>query len=173
MTALQATLPSAVSSSPSLKLVFYGVGVGSVLYPNFNDGFIFSWNPTTPYSTIPWSRYFGDPLTPLPSDYLNVVVMNNTSSNIWAWPTTSGSTMNTFPVPTGYLTLYGLLNAMYTASQSSITSVQYQDITGFSYTGNGTPTVATALTDFATSLAYVPQLQWITQESQTVLRILC
>lgn len=99
--------------------------------------------------------------------------MNNVSTNIWAWPSTTGSTPNTFTVPSGYLTLYGLMNSMYNASQTNITPQQYQDITGFAYQGTGIPTVAVALTDYANNNGYTPQLQWITQESANVIRIVC
>ena len=173
MDSLQTILPSPSSTPVSLSLLFYGNGVGSVIYPLFVNGLGFVWNPTQPYSSVQFNQYFGAPTSPFPSYYLNTIVMNNVPSNIWAWPSTTGSTSNTFIVPSGYLTLYGLMNSMYEASQLSITLQQYQDITGFAYQETATPTVAAALTDYATINGYTPQLQWITQESTNLFRIVC
>lgn len=55
---------------------------------------------------------------------------------------------NTITMPTGYLTLYGLMNALYNSAQNLITAAQYLDITGVQYTGSTAPTVATASMTF-------------------------
>ena len=169
------TVSDPTSTSVKLSVAFFGIGVGSVMYPAFSDGFgtTFMWNPTTPYTTIQYSQYFGEPVSTLADEYLNIVVMNNVSTNVWAWPSMTGSTMNTFAVPVGYLTLYGLLNAMYNASKSDITSEEYQDITGFAYQGSETPTVADALNDYASNQGYTPQVQSFTRESNNVFRVSC
>ena len=175
MSSLVSTQASPTSTPVKLNLAFYGNGVGSTLYPAFNDGSSigFSWDPTTPYSSVQYSQCYAAPVTTLPNEYLNAVIMLNVGTDTWAWPSMTGSLVNTFSAPAGYLTLYGLMQALYTSTQSTITFSQYQDITGFEYQGSSTPTIAAALKDYAESQMYTPQLQWITRESSNVLRIVC
>ncbi len=149
-----------------------GAGQQYQLYPRFSDMTTFLWSPCQPISTSIWSGRFGDPVKVLPQSYLNIVVMNNSNTSVWAWPSISGQTLNTFTMPVGNITLQTIMNNLYNASRTTVTSDQYEDITG-QPTSNTTCTVATALTDNAAALQYSLQFSGIIQESSTVTRILC
>lgn len=170
------TTPVTSTVAP-LRIVFSGpiAGGSYVLLPSFSDGTVFSWNPTQPASSALWSGFFCDSSSALPSTYLNLPVMNNLSSYVWAWPSVTNSTMTTVAMPTGTLTLYGMMNAMYTATQQTISAAQYADIAGVPYAGTGSPAVKDALSQFVavSKMKITLGLCNITQESPTVLRMWC
>lgn len=173
-----ALLTTPVSSTVApLRIAFSGPTVrgNSVLLPAFSDGTGFVWNPSQPASSALWSGFFCDAGSALPATYLSLPVMNNLSSYIWAWPSTTNSTMTTVSMPTGTLTLSAMMNAIYTATQQTISVAQYMDIAGTSYSGTGSPTLANALTQFVAGSKTQSSLGLcnITQESATVLRIWC
>lgn len=175
---MQSTATSFTKVPVTLRIAFENVGssdgVGNLITLKFNDGFQFVWNPTLPYTSVQTTLWFGQTPRNIPDEYLNTVVINNLSSNVWAWPSTTGSTMNPIAVPSGYLTLYGMMNAIYEASQSVITSEQYEDITGFEYQGSDDSlTVATALTDASAANQSTPSFSTVTVESGGLLRISC
>lgn len=176
MSSLLTTLPTLTSTAAPLRLMFNSaMSGGSMLGTSFTDGTVFSWNPTQPVATAAWSGFFCDAGGALPATYLNLPVMNNLSAFTWAWPSTTGSTMNTVAMPTGYLTLYGMMNTLYTATQQTISSAQFADIVGTTYTGSGSPTLKVALNQYVAMnpLGLTLALCNITQESATVLRIGC
>lgn len=163
-------------SSP-LKMVFDGptstFGANYVMLPQFNDMSFFLWDPTTPVSASLWSGTFCDPITAIPADHLSATVMTNVHTFTWAFPSVSGSTMNSFEMPLGLLSLGQVLTAIYAATGSIISREQYKDITKQDYTGTTPPTRAQALRDNAAALDYQLQLFEIVQESPTVIRINC
>lgn len=131
------------------------------------------WNPTQPISNSSWSGRFADPTKVLPQAYLNIVVMSN-SNYTWAWPSTTASTMNSFSMPTGNITLQTIMNNLYMASRANISSDQYQDITGqppADPTSNCT--VANALITNATALQYNEQFFGLLLEGTSIIRVLC
>lgn len=162
----------------TLNLQFVGpttsAGQQFQLYPRFTDQSSFLWSPVEPISNSKWCGRFGDPVKVLPQTYLNIVVMNSLSSYTWAWPSTTGSTLNSFSMPTGNITLQSMMNNIYTASRANITSDQYQDITGqppADPTSNCT--VANALITNATALQYNEQFFGLLLEGTNIIRVLC
>ena len=126
-----------------------------------------------PLSNTIWTGRFMDTPKVLPQTYLNIVVLNN-QNYTFAWPTTTGSTMNTFTLPNGSITLQTLLTSIYNASKANITPDQYYDMIGqppADLTSN--VTVANAIMTNATSLQYVEDLFSINQETPTLLRLVC
>lgn len=143
------------------------------LYPRFNDGAVFCWNPTQPISNSTWSGRFADPVKVLPQAYLNIVAMYNANNYVWAWPSVTGQTLNTFTVPTGNVTLQTVMNNIYTASKNAITADQYADITGAPPADTSNCTVANALLTNATALQYNEQFFGLTLEGTNVIRVQC
>lgn len=160
-----------------LKMVFDGPsstpGANYVMLCQFNDLSWFIWDLTQPVSTSIWSGGFCDPLSAIPADHLSATVMTNQPSHVWAFPSVTGATPNSFQMPVGLLSLGQVLTAIYSATQVPITKDQYRDITGSDFTGTGTPTRAQALRDNADNMQYQLQLFELTQESPTVIRVNC
>ncbi len=171
------TVTDLTSRPQALSIRFCGPccdsGMPYSVFPVFSDYTDFNWNPTKPITTCIWSGMFLDPPRSLPDVYLNLVVANNLSVYTWAWPSVTSSTMNTIAMPTGHLTLYGLMLSLYNSTQSLITSVQYRDITGMPYTSLGTPTIAIALNDMCSIVQGTPKFYSITCESSNLLRVNC
>lgn len=171
------TVKVPTSVPQSLMIRFCGpccsTGLPYTLFPRFSDGTDFVWNPTQAISASVWSGRFLDPPCPLPAVYLNLIVLNNLPEYTWTWPSVTSSVINTIPVPTGYLTLYGLMTAIYNSSQSLISPAQYSDITGTSCVGSATLTVALALNTLYSSYQTVPQFCGVSVESQNILRVNC
>ena len=143
------------------------------MYARFTDQTSFLWNCTTPVSNSLWTGRFMDTPKALPQSYLNVVVMNNTGFT-FAWPTTTGSTLNTFSVPTGNITLQTLMNSIFNASKANITADQYYDMIGQPPPDpNSNVTVANAIQVNAVALQYTSELFTINQETSNLLRICC
>ena len=161
----------------NLRVAFTGPtnvpGGAYSMLPSLSDGSWFLWDPTTPVSNSSWSGLFCDPTTSLPNTHLAAKAVNNLPSYVWAWPSVTGSTINTLNMPTGTLTLGTILNTMYAATQGPITAAQYEDVTGQIYNAPGRPTLAQALQVNAANYDYQLQLFEVTQESPTVLRIEC
>lgn len=161
----------------SLRVAFAGPtnapgGTYSML-PAFSDNTWYIWDPSTPVANSIWTGLFCDPVTSLPDTHLAAKAINNLPTFVWAWPSMTGSTLNTLNMPTGVLTLGTVLNTMYAATQGVITAAQYEDVTGQIYGGQGRPTLAQALQVNAANYDYQLQLFEVTQESPTVLRIDC
>ena len=170
-------MTNAASIPQALMMSFCGpccsTGLPYTLFSRFSDGTDFVWNPTLPVSTCVWSGRFLDPPSSLPDVYLNLVVMNNLSTYTWAWHSVNSNLMNTIVMPTGYLTLYGLMTTLYNSTQTSITPAQYSDITGVPYVGSSALTIAVALNALYGPFQTVPQLCSVCEESPNVLRINC
>ena len=152
MSVINTSTASGTTTASSLGLAFSGTSPSNYMSnPFFNDGTVLLWDVTQPITTTQWSGYFGDTASALPPKYLNLSVMTNQSSYIWAWPSVTGSTMNQISMPSGILTLNTLMTALYLSSTSVISAAQYQDITGVQPSGNSVLTIAKALRDNSTN----------------------
>ena len=153
MSLINISTSSGSTTGQALGVTFYGTSTQNyVSTTQFTDNTYLSWDVTMPISTSIWSGFFGDTASALPSKYLNVPIMTNQASYVWAWPSQTSTTPNTITMPTGVLTLGTIMNTLYAATATVISASQYQDITGVPPSGSVVLTVGKALRDNSSNI---------------------
>ena len=98
----------------------------------FNDNTVFRFDPTTPPSTAQWWASFDASPTSLPSKYTALQVLAN--GGLWTIVWTVCTPNITVTPPTGVVTLLQTMNAIYQSTLQSISTTQYTQITGLTWT---------------------------------------
>ena len=126
-------------ATPTLSLRY----CDNVLSMGFNDFSRLVWDPTQDPSTAKFYAGFCALPGDLPQAYKDVVVMQDTADYTFVWFV--GAPDVTIPIPAGALTLGSLMTTMFQCSGQTISTDDYDNITGDTWSGQGQPTMADAV----------------------------